>query len=249
MKLFVKIFKSLKLPGTYLFKFNNRNTRTMSEICSKLTINAPERRCSRSSGVFIVNFEKISHIVQAFLLLNLSKQIPARKTLTILQKATSQKFVYSRFQFASGYILIKYTPLIWKCFTEWCLWRIFSVFYNLLYLESVGDYKSSRPTFNGNQIYFLEKTFESKKYLAGPERNNLARSLNMTENQVKVWFQNRRTKWRKKLSSDFSYHDIWKAVAAMLNQINGNLHFLCNLIIDKINLPQWWTIPFVSWSA
>ena len=81
-------------------------------------------------------------------------------------------------------------------------------FYYLLYLESVGDHKSSRPTFNGNQIYFLEKTFESKKYLAGPERNNLARSLNMTENQVKVWFQNRRTKWRKKLSSDFSYHDI-----------------------------------------
>ena len=30
--------------------------------------------------------------------------------------------------------------------------------------------KSSRPTFNGHQIYHLEKTFELTKYLAGPER-------------------------------------------------------------------------------
>ena len=39
----------------YLFKVNNRNTRTRCEICSKLTIKTPERR----SGVFIVNFENI----------------------------------------------------------------------------------------------------------------------------------------------------------------------------------------------
>ena len=30
--------------GIYLFKANNRNTRTMCEICSKLTIKTPERR-------------------------------------------------------------------------------------------------------------------------------------------------------------------------------------------------------------
>ncbi|KAB0404344.1 hypothetical protein E2I00_005281, partial [Balaenoptera physalus] len=47
-------------------------------------------------------------------------------------------------------------------------------------------------------IFALEKTFEQTKYLAGPERARLAYSLGMTESQVKVWFQNRRTKWRKK---------------------------------------------------
>ncbi|XP_066928588.1 uncharacterized protein [Clytia hemisphaerica] len=62
--------------------------------------------------------------------------------------------------------------------------------------------KSSRPTFNGHQIFHLEKTFETTKYLAGPERGRLAKALRMSENQVKVWFQNRRTKWRKKLSRD-----------------------------------------------
>ena len=59
--------------GVYLLKANNRNTRTRCEICSKLTINAPERRHWRRSGVFIVNFEHISHLVLVFLLLTLNK--------------------------------------------------------------------------------------------------------------------------------------------------------------------------------
>ena len=42
-------------------------------MCSKLTINTPERRHWRRSGVFIVNFEHISHLVLVFLLLTLNK--------------------------------------------------------------------------------------------------------------------------------------------------------------------------------
>ena len=45
--------------GNYMFKVNNRNTRTRCEICSKLTTKTPERRQWRHSGVFIVNFEHI----------------------------------------------------------------------------------------------------------------------------------------------------------------------------------------------
>ena len=40
--------------GIYLLKFNNRNTRTRCEICSKLTIKAPERYQYRCSGVFML---------------------------------------------------------------------------------------------------------------------------------------------------------------------------------------------------
>ena len=50
----------------------NRNTRTRCELCSKLTIKTPERRQWRRSGVFIVNFEHISHLVLVFLLLTLN---------------------------------------------------------------------------------------------------------------------------------------------------------------------------------
>ena len=68
------ITKAIKNPdGRYMFKVNNRNPRTRCEICSKLTIKIPERRQSRRSGVFIVNFEHISHLVLLFLLLTLSR--------------------------------------------------------------------------------------------------------------------------------------------------------------------------------
>ncbi|CAH0561941.1 unnamed protein product [Brassicogethes aeneus] len=64
--------------------------------------------------------------------------------------------------------------------------------------------KHTRPTFSGQQIFALEKTFEQTKYLAGPERAKLAYALGMTESQVKVWFQNRRTKWRKKHAAEMA---------------------------------------------
>ena len=46
--------------------------------------------------------------------------------------------------------------------------------------------KPSRPTFNGQQIFALEKVFEQTKYLTAPERIALAADLGMTESQVKV---------------------------------------------------------------
>ena len=47
--------------------------RKRCEICSKLIIKTPERRQCRCSGVFIVNFEHISHLFLVFLLLTLNK--------------------------------------------------------------------------------------------------------------------------------------------------------------------------------
>lgn len=70
--------------------------------------------------------------------------------------------------------------------------------------DSHGKRKHTRPTFSGHQIFALEKTFEQTKYLAGPERARLAYSLGMSESQVKVWFQNRRTKWRKRHAMEVS---------------------------------------------
>ena len=58
--------------GIYLLKVNNRNTRTMCETCSKLTIKTPERCYWRRSAVFIVNFEHLPHLVLIFLVLTLN---------------------------------------------------------------------------------------------------------------------------------------------------------------------------------
>ena len=59
--------------GNRILKVNNKNTRIRCEICSKLTIKTPQRHHWRRSGVFIVNFEHISHLVLLFLLLTLSR--------------------------------------------------------------------------------------------------------------------------------------------------------------------------------
>ena len=59
--------------GNYMFKVHSKNSRTKFEICSKLTIKIPERRQWCRSGIFVVNFERISHLVLLFLLLTLSR--------------------------------------------------------------------------------------------------------------------------------------------------------------------------------
>ena len=54
-------------------KLTIENTRTRREICSKLTTMTPERRHRCRSGVFIVNFERILHLVLVLLLLIFSR--------------------------------------------------------------------------------------------------------------------------------------------------------------------------------
>ncbi|CAG0906783.1 unnamed protein product, partial [Cyprideis torosa] len=61
--------------------------------------------------------------------------------------------------------------------------------------------KKVRTTFSGKQVFELEKQFESKRYLSSTERGELAKRLDVTETQVKIWFQNRRTKWKKSKTS------------------------------------------------
>nr|XP_023491939.1 homeobox protein Nkx-3.1 [Equus caballus] len=63
--------------------------------------------------------------------------------------------------------------------------------------------KRSRAAFSHTQVIELERKFSRQKYLSAPERAHLAKNLKLTETQVKIWFQNRRYKTkRKQLSSD-----------------------------------------------
>lgn len=58
--------------------------------------------------------------------------------------------------------------------------------------------KRSRAAFSHAQVFELERRFAQQRYLSGPERSELAKSLRLTETQVKIWFQNRRYKTKRK---------------------------------------------------
>lgn len=58
--------------------------------------------------------------------------------------------------------------------------------------------KRSRAAFSHMQVYELETRFNRQRYLSGNERSNLAQYLKLTETQVKIWFQNRRYKTKRK---------------------------------------------------
>ncbi|XP_026799427.1 T-cell leukemia homeobox protein 1 isoform X2 [Pangasianodon hypophthalmus] len=62
--------------------------------------------------------------------------------------------------------------------------------------------KKPRTSFTRLQICELEKRFHRQKYLASAERAALAKALKMTDAQVKTWFQNRRTKWRRQTAEE-----------------------------------------------
>lgn len=55
----------------------------------------------------------------------------------------------------------------------------------------------TRAVFSNLQRKGLEKRFQVQKYLTKADRHQLAAMLGLSDNQVKVWFQNRRMKWRQ----------------------------------------------------
>lgn len=69
------------------------------------------------------------------------------------------------------------------------------------YQDDGGAYpqkrKRARTAFSADQLKKLEKRFQANHYIVGEERQKVAKDLDLSEAQVKVWFQNRRTKFKR----------------------------------------------------
>ncbi|CEF60690.1 Homeobox domain and Homeodomain-like and Homeodomain, metazoa-containing protein [Strongyloides ratti] len=96
--------------------------------------------------------------------------------------------------------------------------------------------KRPRTTFSTSQLKTLEYEFEKNPYLVGSDRIFLAKKLNLTETQVKVWFQNRRTKCKRKVVDNGMSHI--SNNNSLLNENNSNPSSP-NLAPSTLNIQSW----------
>ncbi|KAM4525163.1 homeobox protein HMX3-B [Odontesthes bonariensis] len=79
--------------------------------------------------------------------------------------------------------------------------------------------KKTRTVFSRSQVFQLESTFDIKRYLSSSERAGLAASLHLTETQVKIWFQNRRNKWKRQLAAELEAANLSHAAAQRIVRV------------------------------
>ncbi|CAK9293802.1 unnamed protein product [Gordionus sp. m RMFG-2023] len=70
-----------------------------------------------------------------------------------------------------------------------------------LKLDIYEKCKKNRQAYNPQQLQNLEMEFKKERYLTVNKRKQMSIMLKLSENQIKTWFQNRRTKWKKQMTA------------------------------------------------
>jgi len=93
--------------------------------------------------------------------------------------------------------------------------------------------RRTRTAFSYDQLAALEGKFRLTRYLSVCERLSLALALGLTETQVKIWFQNRRTKWKKQNPG----HDINGHQQQQQQHTSINTHDIVHSVFSGGQLP------------
>ncbi|CAK5106215.1 unnamed protein product [Meloidogyne enterolobii] len=82
--------------------------------------------------------------------------------------------------------------------------------------------RKARTIFTDKQLQELETMFEHKRYLSVTDRMELARRMNLSDTQVKTWYQNRRTKWKRQEQTSADMLNDQQQVIMMQNLIRSD---------------------------
>ncbi|XP_069733139.1 homeobox protein DLX-4 [Phaenicophaeus curvirostris] len=91
--------------------------------------------------------------------------------------------------------------------------------------------RKPRTIYSSLQLQALNQRFQQTQYLALPERAELAAQLGLTQTQVKIWFQNKRSKYKKIMKQGSSMPE------------GEHLHPSASLSPCSPNIPPLWDIP------
>ncbi|XP_052228777.1 homeobox protein ceh-12-like [Dreissena polymorpha] len=102
-----------------------------------------------------------------------------------------------------------------------------------LFMSPYRKPKRVRTAFSPTQLLRLEHAFEKNHYVVGQERKELSSSLNLSETQVKVWFQNRRTKHKRMQSEDDMTSGLSRGIYSRQHSTGSTTPSLDDVIIDS----------------
>ncbi len=91
--------------------------------------------------------------------------------------------------------------------------------------------KRPRTAFSSDQLARLKREFDDNRYLTEERRKNLSAELGLNENQIKIWFQNKRAKIKKSTGS--------KGELAQMLMAQG-LYNHSTVPVDEDDNPLYW---------
>ncbi|CAI5785487.1 DBX2 protein [Podarcis lilfordi] len=105
-----------------------------------------------------------------------------------------------------------------------------------------------RAVFSEDQRKALEKMFQKQKYISKTDRKKLALSLGLKESQVKIWFQNRRMKWRNSKEKEVLSNRCLPEEGLQETYLSKSLNFTsspCPVweIAQQQSGPRWQSLP------
>uniref|UniRef100_A0A8C8R8X1 Homeobox domain-containing protein n=1 Tax=Pelusios castaneus TaxID=367368 RepID=A0A8C8R8X1_9SAUR len=97
--------------------------------------------------------------------------------------------------------------------------------------------RKPRTIYSSLQLQALNQRFQQTQYLALPERAELAAQLGLTQTQVKIWFQNKRSKYKKIMKQGPSVQE------------GDHLHNSSSLSPCSPNIPPLWDVSMAGKGA